>query len=79
MENPIIIVNVIDNGQGYFVAKAIGYPGVITFGRSAEAAAAKIQEAWNAMAQFNAIKSVGNPKRTRHSFGQEVNVQLQLA
>lgn len=50
-----ITVRVVSDDNGYFVAKAVGYPGVVTFGKSEHEAVSRIGEAWNAMAQFNAF------------------------
>jgi predicted RNase H-like HicB family nuclease len=76
-----ITVRIVADDNGYFIAKAVGYPGVITFGKSQEEAVSGIQEAWNAMAQFNAIKNIGNPKQPIYSrsASNDVNLKLQFA
>ncbi|WP_420147197.1 type II toxin-antitoxin system HicB family antitoxin [Spirosoma sp.] len=61
MENEII-VRIAKGDDGFVIARAVGYPGVITFGRSEEEVMREIQIVWNGMAQIDAIKHMGNPK-----------------
>jgi len=75
-----ITVRVVSDDNGYFVAKAVGYPGVVTFGKSEDEAVSRIREAWNAMAQFNAIKSKDTTKPSAFlGASTETNIQLQFA
>ena len=75
-----IVVRVENDENGHFIAKAVGYPGVITFGRSQEEAVGRVQVAWDAMARFNAIKTnkeTNAPDSWKSS--SEMNFQLQFA
>lgn len=58
-----ITVRIAKGDDGFVVARAVGYPGVITFGRNEEEVMAEIEVVWSAMAHFNAIKNMGNPAR----------------
>lgn len=60
MENNEVTVRIIETEDGSYVAKAIGYPGVIAYGRDKEEVKEDIEAVWYAMANFNAIKNVGN-------------------
>lgn len=76
--NTTIDIHVDTDEKGHFIIRAIGYPGVVTFGRSKEEAMGRIQEAWDAMAKFNAIKSNKNATASDRS-SSEMNFQLQFA
>lgn len=76
---PDITIRYFNDENENIIAKAVGYPGVVAFGRSQQQVEARIREAWNAMAQFNAIKSIGDVNRPIYSGGiNEKKIPLQL-
>ncbi len=79
MNTEITVSIVSDNAEG-FIAKAVGFPGVITYGKTQEEAVSFIPEAWNAMVQFNAIQQIGSNRQRRRGslMGEERRIQLQL-
>lgn len=75
-----ITVRIVEDEDGYFVGKAVGCPGVVTFGKTKEEVIEGIQDAFKAMAQFQAMKLIGKPKHPLHSqWENEFNVPLQYA
>jgi predicted RNase H-like HicB family nuclease len=62
-----ITVRIVKDTEGYFIARAVGYLGVISFGRSEDEVMSDIREIWFAMAHFNAIKNIGDSKRPIYS------------
>jgi predicted RNase H-like HicB family nuclease len=77
--NNEITIRYFNSEDGYIIAKAVGYPGFIAFGKTMEQIESRINEAFRAMAQFNAIKTIGNPDRPIYSGGSsnEKNIRLQ--
>lgn len=75
-----ITVRIVNDENGHFIVKAVGYPGVVTFGRTQEEAMERVQEAWDAMAKFNAIKGKRNTTISDNwgSYS-EIDYQLQFA
>lgn len=75
-----ITVRIVSDAEGYFIARAVGYPGVISFGRSEEEVMADIEKVWHGMAHFNAIKNMGNAKRPIYKgSATEKSFRLQVA
>lgn len=79
MEKEITIQFVTDE-DGYFIGKAVGYPGVIAFGKTQQAMIEGIKEAWFAMDDFNTMRNIGKSSRPAYN-GKitETNLRLQLA
>lgn len=73
-----VIVEVVQDDQGYFIGKAVGYPGVISFGRTQEAMMDGIREAWVAIDDFNMMRNIGKSSRPAGPVTQ-TNLRLQLA
>ena len=75
-----ITVRVVEGDEGYFIARAIGYPGVSAFGKSQEQAIEGIKEAWMTMNRFNAIKNMAGGRRpVNNGHTTETNLRLQFA
>ena len=81
MENEITIpVRIVSDGEGRFVGRAVGYPGVIVSGDTQEEVMQRIEVVWHKMAQISAIKSVGNAKRPIYKgSAKEIDLRLQVA
>lgn len=79
MENEIT-VRIVEGDESYFIARAVGYPGVSSFGKSQEQAIERIEDAWMAMNRFEAIKNMpGGRRPVDNSHATETNLRLQFA
>lgn len=58
-----ITVKVMACDEGYFVAEAVDYPGVVTFGKSIPEIESGIWDAFFAVKEFNEMKQIGKSSR----------------
>lgn len=75
-----ITIRFMEDEDGYFIGKADGYPGVISYGRSKEAMMDGIREAWFAVDEFNSIRNLSASSNSANKGPKkQATLRLQLA